>query len=399
MKKIFIQTLSYRPEHTPIANRISSFVNSLLKDNWYVEILTMNYENCEEEKIVEQGNLKIIYSKHHIYKKKNVLNRLKLELEFYFITKRYISKNKNSFDYVLVSSPNLIPTYAGLYGKNKYKAKLIFDVRDIWPDVAIEMNSFGKNSIYSMVFNFISNRLYKCADIITTVSPGKVIKIKNKLKKEKNKVFLVENGFDDTMLNCNYDDEFSSKFKMKDYFTFCFCGKIGMAQGLDKVILLANHFRNNSNVRFIIAGDGVEKDKIKQHIEQQELKNIVFTGVVSFDQVKTILTDSSVALVPLKTKNMKDSVPTKLYESLAFGCPTLLVAAGDACDILDESHCGIHVNPGDDEGLINAANQLYTNHSEFIKRKDKAIESILKNHLRSTASKKFIEILNGGIVL
>ena len=204
----------------------------------------------------------------------------------------------------------------------------MFDVRDIWPDVAIEMNSFGKNSIYSMLFNFISNRLYKCADIITTVSPGKVIKIKNKLKKEKEKVCLVENGFDDTMLNCNHDDEFSSKFKIKDYFTFCFCGKIGMAQGLDKVILLANHFRNNSNVRFIIAGDGVEKDKIKQHIEQQELKNIVFTGVVSFDQVKTILTDSSVALVPLKTKNMKDSVPTKLYESLAFGCPTLLVAAG-----------------------------------------------------------------------
>lgn len=58
-------------------------------------------------------------------------------------------------------------------------AKLVYDVRDIWPDVALEMGSFVEGSIYCKVFRAITRFMYKHSDWVTTVSPGKVEKIKS----------------------------------------------------------------------------------------------------------------------------------------------------------------------------------------------------------------------------
>jgi len=394
MKKIFIQALSYWPSTSPIATRLHSLVQELIANGWFVEILTLNESKPSETTIIENQNLKIIYSKYKCINLKGVIARLKKELEFYFITKRYVRKTKNKFDYVLVSSPYLIPCYAGLYLKKKYKAKLIFDVRDIWPDVAIEMDSFGKRSIYSLCFNYISNRLYKNASFVTTVSTGKVKKIQGKLKRNKEKVFLVENGFEKEMLDDAYDKEFSEKYKIKNHFTISFCGKVGMAQGLDKILLLAENFKNNDNVQFLIAGDGVEREKIEERVRKEKLNKIIFTGNVSRDHVKTILQDSSMAFISLKSSKMKDTIPTKLYESLAFGCPTLLLASGDACTLLDETGLGIHVEPENIDKVINAAEEIYNNYESFIKNKEISKKIIIDNHTRSKSSKKMVNLMN-----
>jgi glycosyltransferase involved in cell wall biosynthesis len=51
-------------------------------------------------------------------------------------------------------------------------------------------------------------------------------------------------------------------------------------------------------------------------------------------------------------------VPSKLYEAMASGRPIILVASGEASQIVSEHQAGITVEPGDIKGLVQALRTL-----------------------------------------
>ena len=77
---------------------------------------------------------------------------------------------------ITTSPPPLVSIPGWIIAKCK-GAKLVYDVRDIWPDVALEMGSFAEGSIYCKVFRAITRFMYKHSDWVTTVSPGKLLDV------------------------------------------------------------------------------------------------------------------------------------------------------------------------------------------------------------------------------
>lgn len=141
--------------------------------------------------------------------------------------------------------------------------KLVYDVRDIWPDVALEMGSFAENSIYCKVFRAITRFMYKHADWVTTVSPGKVEKIKNHVisvggKKggpdHVDKVKLVGNGFDESVENSSIDKELIAQYELDKKFTCVYVGNIGLAQGLGALLDMAEQSKHKE-VQFLLFGN------------------------------------------------------------------------------------------------------------------------------------------------
>ena len=61
--------------------------------------------------------------------------------------------------------------------------------------------------------------------------------------------------------------------------------------------------------------------------------------------------------VPL-SRALADAVPSKLYEALASGRPVVLVAGGEAANIVSRHEAGIVVSPGDHAGLVSALRTL-----------------------------------------
>lgn len=54
------------------------------------------------------------------------------------------------------------------------------------------------------------------------------------------------------------------------------------------------------------------------------------------------------------------AVPSKLYEAMASGRPVVLIAEGEAADIVREHQAGIVIEPGHIPGLVNAIRTLHT---------------------------------------
>jgi glycosyltransferase involved in cell wall biosynthesis len=227
--------------------------------------------------------------------------------------------------------------------------------------------------------------MYRKADLITTVSPGKVKSLGEKLDGSiRHKVLPVANGYDlRNDLEIRNGDAVA-RFGLKDRPTCVYIGNVGLAQGLESLLDIAANTKYK-DMQFLIFGSGAEKESLEAKARERGLEQVRFCGKLPHEQVAPVLSAAKISYIPLKSAKMKDSVPTKLYESLAMGCPVLLAAVGDAADILDETGLGIHVSPDCPEKMIAAFDEMVERYDAFLGHRERAMQIIREKHSRQAA--------------
>lgn len=372
-------------EGGPCTKRIDSLATYLANNNYNVTILTSSHNKKNEITTIDR-KYKILYAYSTSKIKGSTIKRFLNNIIFGITSFFYgITKLKNIDVVITTSPPPLISIFGYLIAKIK-KAKLVYDVRDIWPDVAIEMESFDEKSLYYKVFKFIANFMYKHSDYITTVTPGKVKKIK-KYADSNNKVLYIPNGFDDNLINFAMEKFIIEKYEFDKKFTIVYIGNVGLAQNLDALIELAKTSKKQENMQFLIFGEGAYKNKLQSKINELRLKNISLEGKIDYCKVYTILKYSKISFISLKNNKMTDSIPTKMFDALGIGCPILLLAKGDSCSVLDEVHLGEHAE--NIEELKTKFKYMIENYEKYTKYKENSMNYIMKRYSRREIAKKF----------
>lgn len=394
MKVLFYTHEFNIKEGGPCTKRIDSLSSYLSESGYDVTVLTGKHNKKTEFNPLNK-KYKIVYSPIlALGKKKNIyrfIEQLSLAISSLFIGIFKIKK----CDCVITTTPPPLISFAGYFISKVKKAKLIYDVRDIWPDVAVEMNSFKVGSIYYKVFSFISNFMYKHSYYITTVSPSKVEKLKKhceKLKCPNTKVKYIPNGLDDNFLLSNINNNIIKEFNLDKKDTICYIGNVGLAQDLDSFLDMAKQVKDDK-YQFLIFGDGVQKEHLEQRIKKEKIKNSKCCGKIDYSEVYTILNNSKISFISLKNSNMKDSIPTKIFDAIGAGCPILLLASGDSCKIIDETKFGEHIdNPNE---LIETFDYIITNYNKYLKERETSLNIVKNRYLRSSIARKFErEVIN-----
>lgn len=373
----------------PCSKRMDSFARRLVERGHEVYILTGTH-NKVDKMLKDNEKYKILYCSILALGKKKTIYRLIEQMSF-AISSFFVGLFKlPKADALITTSPPILTSITGYLLSKIKRSKLLFDVRDIWPEVALEMNSFDKNSIYYKVFNFVANFMYRHSDYVTTVSPGKVKKLEKKCK-NKSKVWYIANGLDDKFLEFSVNDKIISKYKLDDKFTVVYTGNVGLAQNLDALVDLANLYKENNDIQFLIFGDGAYKEALIKKIENLHLSNVFLEGKVEYKDMYTILKYSKISFVSLKNNKMTDSVPTKLFDALGAGCPVLLLASGDSADILEASGLGKSAKSFDE--LKEQFAFMLNNYKNYNKQKEACVEFVLKNYSRDSIADKLIDNL------
>lgn len=371
-------------EGGPCTKRINSIATYLSEKGYDVVILTSKHNQKTEMKNLNK-KYKIIYSYSTSDIKGSSLKRF-LNNTIFGITSFFKALVKvKDIDVVVTTSPPPLISIFGFFIAKVKKAKLVYDVRDIWPDVALEMESFKKGSMYDIVFTFIANFMYKHSDVITTVSPGKVEKIKKYTNS--NKVKYIPNGFDDDFIKFDIDTSLIEKYKLNDYFTIVYIGNVGLAQNLDALVELADANKQNKNMQFLIFGEGAYKEIIEKKINEMKLTNIKVVGRIDYSKVYTVLNYSKISFISLKSNKMTDSIPTKMFDALGIGCPVLLMAKGDACNILEQTNLGEYAE--EIKELSDKFKYMINNYKIYETNKQQAMHHIQENYSRKEIAKKF----------
>ncbi len=385
--KILIHTDEYYPTAQACSYRMRTMADVFI--DLGNEVVVIASSANKGNGTVEQRREKILYSPTIRMKKKTPVMRMLNNLSFGF-TSVFTALRAGKVDVAITTSPPPLVSISGWIIAKCKGAKLVYDVRDIWPDVAIEMGNFTEDSTYCKVFRCIARFMYKHADWVTTVSPGKVEKIKKYVisvggKKagtnHVGKVKLVANGFDESVNNSAIDKELIARYELDKKFTCVYVGNIGLAQGLGALLDMAEQ-SNHKEVQFLLFGKGAEKDMLEQQAEKRGLNNVHFCGVLPHEKVYTLLSYAKISFISLKNSNMKDSIPTKVYEALGIGCPVLLVADGDSCDIVNESQLGRCVSPDHTEDLAEVFDEMVENYSAYSTQRTGAMKLMREKYSR-----------------
>lgn len=380
---------SYRPSRSACANRSVVLVEALRQAGHDVQVLTSSDSFADApEGYVAAENVSVF--KTYPLEKKTLINRIRNNFGGTFESSR-VADGMGDFDVVVCTTPPLLLTAAAVKIAKRKRAKLVLDVRDIWPDVAYEMGTFAPGSLYGRFFERLAGRAYRAADLVVTVSPGKVTKLKERVPN--GRVELIPNGIDEAFLKNVEDSKFVHRFRLDEGPTCVYVGNIGLAQGLGTLLDIA---AAHPDVRFLLFGKGADEAKLKTRASSEGISNVEFCGAVDARGVYTVLSHAALAYVPLVSSCLRDSVPTKLYEAFACGCPVLLAAAidGDAASLLADCGLGTCAAPEDAMGLCSAFDQVMN--MEYSDDERGAMRyAVAERHLRQRFGRDFAVLVSG----
>ena len=383
----------FRPSVDACSKRMGVIYDALMAAGHDVYVLASETSLADDPSFEVPSNV-------HFYpafamEKKTVINRLRNNWSEMVGSVR-MATALGEFDAVICTSPPLMLALSGIFISKKTHARLVFDVRDVWPDVAYEMGSFSRSSVYGRVFQWIADKAYSAAWMVTTVSPGKVEKLRGHMAPErKDAVRLVPNGLDLRWLEQEEDPDVVSQYRLKEDPPCVYVGNLGFAQGLSSLLEIA---KSRPDARFLLFGSGAEQQLLVDKIQDEDITNVKLCGRVSQRAAHTLLLHARCAYVSLKNSNMRDSVPTKLYEALGCGCPVMLAAAGDSVEILEECGLGRSAPPEDVPLQIELFTEVWD--SRWTAEQRAVSVSLIKSrHSRQASSHEFVSMLEDEILI
>lgn len=233
----------------------------------------------------------------------------------------------------------------------RHKIPYVFEVGDLWPDVPIELeviqNSFLKKWLWKMERNIYAN-----AVSIVALSPSIKAVIGEKIPGKK--IVMCPNMADTEFFSNEIKDPvLEEKFKVKNKFVIAYLGAMGFANGLEYVLDCAKVCQeHNLPVHFLLAGDGVEKDNLKNGATERELHNLTFLDFQKREGIKEVMNVADAIFVCYRhAAILETGSPNKFFDGLAAGKLIIINFGGWIKEEIARAHCGFYVNPENPEDI------------------------------------------------
>lgn len=256
-------------------------------------------------------------------------------------------------DVIIVSSLSLITVLNGIRLKRKLNAKLIFEIRDIWPLTMVEEGGYKLWNPLVILLSIIEKIGYNKSDLIVGTMPNLKEHVYNVTGKENNNCACVPFGFDANFFNKTKINptEFSLEYKIpKNKFIIGYAGSIGITNGLQFFVDCAKKMRNDDRFFFALLGDG---DSRSIYInETKNINNIVFIPRVKREEVSSFLALCNVLYFSaLKSKIWEYGwSPNKLIDYMMAGKPVIASYSGYR-SMINEAGSGFFVPSEDTDAL------------------------------------------------
>jgi glycosyltransferase involved in cell wall biosynthesis len=320
------------------------------------------YEGYKDKTYVYEviEGLKVHRSSIYVSKSKSIINRLRNYFSFVISSARVGKAKLENFDFLLCESPPLFLGYSALRLAKQKKAKLIFNVSDLWPESAEKLGVVNNKFLLKLAYN-LEEKLYKRSCLVTGQTQGICHNINERFPAVK--TYWLPNGVDLGYYNPSKIEPGIWREKnnfAKEDVVLLYAGIIGIAQGLEVILNSAKNFINTPNIKFVFIGSGPEKDKLLQLKVEQNLTNVFFLDAISKKEMPSVLRSVNAAIIPLRKLDLfLGAIPSKIFENLAMEVPVLLGVNGEARQLfIDKGNAGLYFEPENSEALTAAILKL-----------------------------------------
>lgn len=298
-------------------------------------------------------------------------------------------------DVLVSTSPQFFCGLAGMLLAKVRRLPRILEIRDIWPE-SIQAVGAMKKSLATRMLEYVELFMYQSADQIVTVGPGYKEKLIDRGVSEL-KIDVITNGADLEFYSPGVADaDLRAKYGCSTKFTAAYVGTIGMASGLDVALEASRKLKvkGDNSIRFLLVGDGAEREALEARVQREDLTHVVFTGRINKNEVPTLLRSVDVCFIHLrKSELFKTVLPSKLFEAFAIGRAVVLGVDGSAREVLEAAAAGIFIEPGNVDELLAAVETLKSDAELRQRFEANGLKHVREFYNRDKLANDYIDVL------
>lgn len=264
-------------------------------------------------------------------------------------------------DVVIGTSPQFFTACAAyLTGKQK-GVSWIFELRDIWPESIRAVGAMNESMILDLLEKVELFLYHKASAIVSVTNSFRDSLVLRGV--DGTKIRVVTNGVDISRFSPrDKDAELVGRHGLEGRFVAGYIGTHGMAHALDTILDAAKLLKlapDGDRYRFMLLGDGANKDRLVGRAQAEGLDNVVFVDSVSRDEVVRYWSLLDVSIIHLKrTELFTTVIPSKLFECMGMAIPVLHGVAGESACIVEREDVGIVFEPENAAQLCDALKRL-----------------------------------------
>lgn len=344
----------------------------------------------------EYDGVKVCWIRGFRYKKNEGLGRIFSWFVFSWRLLIMPTSDLKKPDVIILSSLSLPPIIVAYLFKIKFGAKLIFEIRDIWPLTLIDIGKYSKNNPFVFILGLVEKFGYMVSDVITATMPAADLHIKEVI----NKPFRFKctpQGIDLEALKKNTDlpAEFVNEYIPKNKFIIGYAGALGASNALETVILAMQQLeRKYTGIHLVFLGEGPAKPELEKLAENS--KNISFAPKVKKENVISFLEKCDVVYDSTKHVSIyKYGLSRNKWMDYMYSAKPLLVSYSGYLSLINEADCGVIVESGNIEALKDAIVELSKkDKSELIEMGRRGKEYLLKNRTFDVLANEYAELFD-----
>lgn len=335
----------FKTPKEPGGTRSYWLAKELVNQGHTVTMLTSRTKNGKipKEKVDIDG-IEVIYLNVPYDQNMNILQRIKSFTRFMLRATRLGLKEKN-LDLVIATSTPLTVGVPALIIKLIKKVPYIFEVRDLWPEVPIQMGGLN-NPILKYLARGFEKMIYRKASHVVALSPGMQEGVTKYIDRERT-TMIPNMAKMDEFWPRDKDLELMCSLELKeDSFKIVHFGSLGLANGAEYIINAAKILKNAEDIEFIFAGGGKIETKLRRECKNYGIKNVHFFGKFPMKEISEIVNFCDVSVVSfMNVPILNTNSPNKLFDSLSAGKPIIVNSCGWTKDLVEKNKCGYFVDP------------------------------------------------------
>jgi glycosyltransferase involved in cell wall biosynthesis len=379
----------YPPEQGGNASRIRDTAVNLQHQGWDVTVLSpvKSYPFSEFERSrtwqTTESDGEVTVHRFWTWQPQTVdpslIQRLAYFLIFALHATWWLLRNFRRYDAVITSSPPITTQLPGL-ATSLLGKPWVADVRDLWIDAAVSLGHIGEGSLPERLARRFQEFALRTADRITVTTDATTTELETTYGPGlARKAVLIPNGVD--------TDTFHPTDAEKDP-TIVYTGNIGSAQDLEACVrAMARLTHDEATLQLVGSGD-VEPD-LKRLVDNLSIEDRVeFTGLVPREVVPAILNEAMVGIAPLEdTDALQYAMPTKVYEYMACGLPTVVTGGDHIERFIEESGGGVHVE-NDPDRIAEVFDELLSDQTYRTGLAERGHEHVVERYTRDGIARR-----------
>jgi glycosyltransferase involved in cell wall biosynthesis len=279
-------------------------------------------------------------------------------------------KVKGKFDVVIVTSPPLFVGITGYLIALFRRMPFVFEVRDLWPESAIDTGVLNNKLIIKLAY-WVEAFIYRKAKLINVLTPAFYNALRDKKNIPEKKLVQTSNAADFSLsekLLAEFDrDSFRKEHGLEGKFVITYVGAHGVANYLEQ-LLDAGKILSDTNVLFLLIGQGMEKERLVRLAEERNLTNVRFLDSVPKAEVfRYILSSEMGASVLKRVDTFKTVYSNKTFDYMSCKKPILMAIDGVSRELVEAAGAGVYVEP-ENTSEYNLIIRRYLTDPERLKR-------------------------------